>query len=300
MERQRVVYAIVRSVFIASFGVIIAPPAAEAQTSRSTPTSGAPMRCVPADAKLITAPYALEYGLTSAELQSTYFGSTTDSNDGSFNDQGFRPVRLTGYVDDGEVRYATKWVRDGGPAWKSQFGLTGAQFHARYLTLPGEGYYLLDASGYNTAAGIRYADIWLKNTAGVGWAVTRDVPANQMDALKLAKRNEGLAPTHIEGYIGPDLLPRFIITWIKSSCEWAMEEQLTGDEYQAFFDASTATMRPIHVDAYAYDTSLVRFAGIFWRQPGPAFRASHGQHWYGFQATANRDVCDGFSPDSIY
>lgn len=121
-----------------------------------------------------------------------------------------------------------------------------------------------------------------------------------MDFVKLAKRNEGPAPTHIEGYIGPDLQPRFIVTWIESSCDWAMEEELTGDQYQAFFDAATETMRPVPVDAYAYHTSLVRFAGIFWRQAGPAFRASHGQHWYSFQATANHNTCDGFEPDSIY
>jgi hypothetical protein len=300
MERHWSGRGLATIVSLVTLGACLAPSSLEAQVSRSTTTSRGAARCLPVDAKLVAAPYALEYGLTGTELQTNYFGSSTNANDGSFNDKGFRPVRLTGYVDDGSVRFATKWVRDGGPSWKSQFGLTGAQFHARYLTLPGEGYYLLDASGYNTAAGIRYADIWVKNTAGVGWAVTRDVPANQMDALKLAKRNEGLAPTHIEGYIGPDLLPRFIVTWIESSCEWQMEEQLTGDEYQTFFDTWKVSMRPIHVDSYTYDTSLVRFAGIFWRQPGPAFRASHGQHWYGFQATANHDVCDGFSPDSIY
>lgn len=69
-------------------------------------------------------------------------------------------------MDNGEVRYATKWVRDGGPAWDSRAGLTGAQFHARYVALEGAGYLLLDASGYNTSSGTRYADIWLKNTAG--------------------------------------------------------------------------------------------------------------------------------------
>jgi hypothetical protein len=299
MERHWSVPAIAAFVAVTVIGPWIAPKSAEAQVRSPGTTSRPPARCLPVDAGLIGAPYALEYGLTADDLQSRYFGSTTDPNDGSFNDQGYRPVRLTGYVDDGDVRYATKWVRDAGPAWNARAGLTGAQFHARYLAMQND-YLLLDASGYNTAAGTRYADIWLKNTAGLKWAVTRDVPANQMDALKLAKRSEGLAPTHIEGYIGPDLQPQFIITWIESSCEWAMEEDLTGDQYQAFFDASAATMRPVHADAYTYDTSLVRFAGIFWRQAGPAFRASHGQHWYGFQATTNHNICDGFEPDSVY
>ena len=180
-------------------GAWIAPASAEAQRTPSNDPRRAPARCLPAAARLIGAPHALEYGLSASELQSKYFGTSSDPDDGSFNDRGYRPVRLTGYVDNGAVRYATKWVRDGGPAWNARSGLTSAQFAARYATLSADGYFMLDASGYNTPSGLRYADIWLKNTNGVGWAVTRDVPVDQMAALKAAKRHEGLAPTHIEG-----------------------------------------------------------------------------------------------------
>src|SRR5688572_28223604 len=170
MERRWNVSTLAAIASTIVIGAWIAPAPAEAQRT--------PSRCLPADARLIGAPYALEYGLTAGELRSRYFGTSSNANDGSFNDQGYRPVRLTGYVDDGGVRYATKWVRDGGPAWNAHAGLTGAQFQARYATLSADGYFLLDASGYNTPSGLRYADIWLKNTTKVGWAVTRDVPAD--------------------------------------------------------------------------------------------------------------------------
>jgi len=289
-----------RPVVLLSFaiaGLIAASLPAEAQT---LPGTRPPVRCQPVDTKMLTLPYALEYGLSASALQTKYFGSSTSASDGSFHDQGYRPVRLTGYVDGGEVRYATKWVRDGSMQWQSRFGMTGDQFHQRFLTLKDQGFQILDASGYNTPSGTRYADIWVKNPAKPRWAVTRDVPADQLDLLKLSMRAEGLAPTHVEGYVGAKLQPHFIVTWIESSCEWAMDEQLTGAQYQAFFDASVATMRPVHVDAYAWDASLVRFAGIFWRQPGPAFRASHGQHWYGFQALVNHGSCDGYVLDNLY
>ena len=256
-------------------------------------------RCEAADTKAANAPYVFRYGLSGADLQSQFFGSSADPADGSYNDQSYRPVRLTGYVDDGQVKFATKWVRDAGPRWQSRFGMTGAQFHARYLSLGADGYRILDASGYNTAAGIRYADIWVKNDEGLGWAVTRDVPAAQMDALKLQMLGDGLAPTHVEGYVGSNLLPHFIVTWIESRCQWTMDEEMTGAQYQAFFDANKVAMRPIHSDSYVYDT-LVRFAGIFWAQPGPGFRASHGQHWYGFQASSNHNACAGFTVDNFY
>lgn len=283
-----------------AFAAALAPPA-HAQTVLPSGSVGrAPQRCLPFDAKLQAAPYVFEYGLSPATLQSAFFGSNAVADDGSHNDNGYRPIRLTGYMDNGQVRYATKWVRDGGPEWRSRFGMTGNEFHQRFLTLKDQGFLILDASGYNTPAGIRYADIWVKNTAQLRWAVTRDVPAGGMDLLKTSMRNDGLAPTHVEGYVGSNLQPHFITTWIESSCPWAMEEELTGAQYQAFFDASTATMRPVHVDAYTYDSSLVRFASIFWRQAGPGMQASHGQHWYTFQASFNHAACKGFVLDNFY
>ena len=272
----------------------------DAQTSKPPRRTPPHDQCEAADTKTANAPYVFRYGLSGADLQSQFFGSSANPADGSYNDQSYRPIRLTGYVDDGQVKFATKWIRDAGPRWQSRYGMTGAQFHARYLSLGADGYRILDASGYNTAAGIRYADIWVKNDEGLGWAVTRDVPAAQMDALKLQMLGDGLAPTHVEGYTGTNLLPHFIVTWIESRCQWTMDEQMTGAQYQAFFNANAVAMRPIHADSYVYDSTLVRFAGIFWAQPGPAFTASHGQHWYGFQATSNHNACAGFTVDNFY
>ncbi len=269
-----------------------------ALTAAATPARP-PARCLPFDSESLHAPYVFDRGISAARLQSDYFGKSDVADDGSLNDRGYRPVRLTGYEVNGEVRYAARWVKDAGPAWTSKYGLTGAQFHARYLALRAQGFLILDASGYNTAAGIRYADIWIKNTRGLRGAITRGVPVEQMDALKTSMRAEGLAPTHIEGYLGASMQPQFIVTWIESSCDWDMNQQMTGAEYQQFYDGHKADMRPLHVDAYAIGSS-VRYASIFWKQSGPAVRASHGQHWYLFQAAVNRNVCDGYVPDSFY
>ena len=274
--------------------------AAPTTSTASSPTPDrAPLRCRPFDAESLKSPYVFNRGISAAKLQSDYFGKPEVANDGSLNDLGYRPVRLTGYTVNGEVRYAAKWVKDDGPAWTSKFGLTGAQFHARYLTLRTQGFRILDASGYNTSSGVRYADIWIKNTAGLRGAITRDVPLEQMELLKASMRSEGLAPTHIEGYMGAGKQPQFIVTWVESSCDWDMEQDLTGAQYQQFYDAHKATMRALHVDAYAID-SKVRYASIFWKQNGPAVRASHAQHWYLFQAAVNRNICDGYVPDSFY
>jgi beta-lactamase class A len=258
----------------------------------------APQRCDAVDPATLHAPYAFSYGLSTSQLQSTFYGKSNVANDGSHNDAGYRPLRLTGYVDGGEVRYATRWIKDGNTGWSSQFGLTGAQFHARFVDLKAQGYRLIDASGYTTAGGVRYADVWVKNTAGIGWAVSRDVLPAQMNALEAHMRGQGFAPTRIEGYtLGGGT--RYIVTWVTSGCDWLLEEALSSAQYQAFFDAHVATMRPLHVDAYTVG-SKVQFASIFWRQAGPPVRASHGQHWYMFQASLNDGSCDGYVPETFY
>ena len=276
---------------VGALALLVSTLAASAATSD-------PQRCPNYDPTILHSAYVFNYGLTPSQLQTTFYGDANKLNDGSHADTGYRPVRLTGYVDGAEVRYATKWVKDGAGAWSSQFGLTGAQFHERYLDLKARGYRIIDASAYVTAAGVRYADIWLRNTAGIGWAVTRDVPAAQMAALKADMRAQGYAPTHVEGYSN-GASTAYIATWESSSCDWALEEGLSSAQYQAFYDASKATMRPVHVDAYVAGSNL-QYASIFWRQPGPPVRATHGQHWYRLQAKLNRAACDGYVPETFY
>jgi hypothetical protein len=191
-------------------------------------------------------------------------------------------------------------VETGGPAWNSKFGLTSDQFHARYLELKDKGYRIMDASGYNTAAGVRYADIWEQNAGGLGWAVTRDVPEAAVPAKVAAMQAEGLVPTHIEGYT-LDGRTHFVITWTEGrNCKFKLETGMTGAQYQAFFDANLGAMRPIQTDSYTEEPNAIRFATIFWAQNGPALRATHGQHWYKFQRSFNNNQCDGYVLDNVY
>lgn len=261
-------------------------------------TPSDPKRCSNYDATLLHAPYAFQYGVTPNQLQKTFYGEATVPNDGSYSDNGYRPVRVTGYVDGSNVLYATKWVKDGAGPWTSMFGLTSAEFNARYLDLKAQGFRMIDASAYVTAQGLRFADVWVKNSNGIAWEVTSTTPAGQMDGLENAMRAQGLAPIRTEGYV-INGITRFVTVWEASSCQWALEQNLSGAQYQAFFNANIATMRPVHVDGYTTG-SQVQYATIFWKQNGPAVRASHGQHWYLFQQALNDGSCDGFAPDSFY
>jgi hypothetical protein len=282
---------------LAGMSTLVLASPAEAQ---SGPNTG-PKReqaCEDYNRQLLDAPYVFQYGISPSNLQKKFYGDGNVANDGSYNDAGYNPVHVSGYMDNGQVKYATKWAKVASPSWNSKFGLTGDQFHDRYLALKGT-HRLVSASGYNTPAGVRYADIWVKNTTGIGWAVTRDVPAASIDAVKADMKAKGMAPVRIEGYDHPQKGRAFIVVWKAMRCTWEMEEDLTSAQYQAEFNANVGNLRLVHVDSYL-NGSKTAYAGIWWKQAGPALRATHGQHWYKFQRSFNNNACDGYVLDNFY
>jgi hypothetical protein len=266
---------------------------AQAQTAPKRDTCGA------IDRDLLDARSIFRYGVTPEDLQDQFYGSTSDPNDGSYNDDGYRPVRLTGYVDDGKVRFATKWAKLAGSKFTSRFGLTGDQFDARFNQLRLT-HRIVDISAYNTPDGPRYADIWLENKEGIKWQVKRRTPQASMNALKADMKSNGFAPTRVEGYTLDGSI-HFASVWteVGRGCQWDLEFNLSGGDYQVLADANYEDTRLIHVDSY-HDGSIARYAGIWWDQAGPTLAASHGGHWYTFQRLLNNRSCEGYALDNFY
>jgi len=278
---------------LASIAATFTPLAAQAQTAAQRDT------CAAVDRDRLDARSVFKYGLSGEELQVQFFGDKDDPDDGSYNDDDYRPVRLTGYMDNGNVRYATKWAKISGPKWQSRAGLTGEQFDARFNALRAT-HRIVDISAYNTPDGPRYADIWEENSAGIKWAVKRRTPQAQMNAVKADMQSKGLAPTRIEGYMLDDSV-HFATVWTEAprNCQWDLEFNLSGGDYQTLVSSYWEDTRLIHVDSY-HDGSIARYAGIWWDQSGPTLSASHGGHWYTFQRLLNNRSCEGFVLDNFY
>jgi beta-lactamase class A len=274
-------------------GAIGAHAPAQAQTAPKRDTCGA------IDRDLLDARSVFRYGVSPENLQEQFFGQDSNPNDGSYNDEGYRPVRLTGYTEGGKVRYATKWVKLGGPRFTSRFGLTGDQFDARFNQLKAT-YRIVDISAYNTPDGPRYADIWVENTAGIKWAVKRRTPQIQMNSLKAGMAISGFAPTRVEGYtLDGGIHFASVWTYVGTGCRWDLEFDLSSSDYQTLADANYDDTRLIHVDSY-HDGQVARYAGIWWDQAGPTLAATHGRHWYTFQRLLNNRACEGYVLDNFY
>lgn len=286
--------AVLACALLSSIVAAISPlTPAQAQTAPKRDTCGA------IDRDLLDARSVFRYGVAPEDLQAQFFGQESNPNDGSYNDDGYRPVRLTGYMDDGKVRFATKWVKLGGLKFTSRFGLTGDQFDARFNQLKAT-YRIVDISAYNTPDGPRYADIWLENKDGIKWQVKRRTPQAAMNALKADMKSNGFAPTRVEGYTLDGGI-HFASVWteVGRGCRWDLQFNLSSGDYQTLADANYEDTRLIHVDSY-HDGSIARYAGIWWDQAGPTLAASHAGHWYKFQRLLNNRSCEGYVLDNFY
>jgi hypothetical protein len=255
--------------------------------------------CSAIDANTLGAPAEFRYGLSSTELQREFFDST------GWSGQGYRPRRLTGYLDGSAPRFATRWVRDGGPVWSSRFGLRGDSYtgpEKRFAAYGSEmqalGYRPTDVSGYNTASGdVRYAAIWERNTAGVSWRLHRDVTRAGMQTLVDMYGATGWVPVRVEGYALGGAL-RYISIWVQDGCDWRMHNRMTRDEYQAKVDEYASAYRLVHVDSFR-EGGEVSYAGIWWRQAGPAQIVRTNRDWYLFQRFFNNLSCAGYVLENV-
>jgi hypothetical protein len=98
-------------------------------------------------------PWEARHGLTSAQYQQTF-----DDLQG----KGYRLVHISGYGVHGEDFYAAIWEKRSGPPWQARHGMTSADYQQAFDDLNGQGYRLINVSGYSVGGQDRYAAIWSK------------------------------------------------------------------------------------------------------------------------------------------
>lgn len=102
-------------------------------------------------------------------------------------------------IANGQDRYAAIWVKSGGPAWQARHGLTSAQYQATFDKLVGEGYRLVDVSGYDVNGQNRYAAIWEKS-GGSAWQARHGLTSAQYQATFDKLVGEGYRLVDVSGY----------------------------------------------------------------------------------------------------
>jgi beta-lactamase class A len=231
------------------------------------------------------------YGVSPQSLQSDFF-------DG-YGEDGYRPTRLTGYRSGSSVRYFTRWVKAGGPAWAGFFGVTGNDYHDRFVQRRAAGYRPIDVSGYNTPDGLRYAALWVKNTTGVDWRAYRDTSRDGMQELVDTLKPQGWVPRRVEAYvIGGE--SHYISLWEHAPGEgFGMHNKMTRSQYQDHLDTYQAQgWKLVHLDSHTQGGD-VYYSGI-WKKLAATPRVRSNRDWQKFQRYLNNNWADGYELTNFY
>ncbi|QLE46843.1 hypothetical protein FD724_00830 [Nostoc sp. C057] len=196
-------------------------------------------------------------------------------------------------IANGQDRYAAIWVKSGSGAWEARHGLTSAQYQATFDKLVGEGYRLVDVSGYEVNGQGRYAAIWVKS-GGPAWQARHGLTSAQYQATFDKLVGEGYRLVHVSGYAvnGQD---RYAAIWEKSDGPaWQARHGLTSAQYQATFDKLVGEgYRLVDVSGYGVN-GQDRYAAIWVKSGGPAWEARHGLTSAQYQATFDKLVGEGY------
>ncbi|AFY34989.1 hypothetical protein [Calothrix sp. PCC 7507] len=186
--------------------------------------------------------WVARHGLTSAQYQAAF---------DQFVGQGYRLVKVSGYNVNGQDRYAAIWDKSNSPAWVARHGLTSAQYQAAFDQFVGQGYRLVDVSGYSLNGQDRYAAIWVKS-GGSAWVARHGLTSAQYQAAFDQYVGQGYRLVKVSGYNvnGQD---RYAAIWDKSnSPAWVARHGLTSAQYQATFDQLVGQgYTPVDVSGYS-------------------------------------------------
>ncbi len=235
-----------------------------------------------------------QYGLNGEDLQREFFGRTD-----SYASRGYRPLRLTGYLQGSGIRYATRWIRESNPIqWRAFPNITGAQFSQLYQELRSS-YKPIDVSGFNLSNGqVRHNIIWERNTQNTDWQLWRGLTREEMQERVNQNSSSGFFPVKVEAYL-VNGESRYVSIWEEGNRGWRMHNRMTRAQYEALLEEYNAEYDLVHLDAYTVGNT-VYYAGIWWRQAVSGWEVRSDRGWRKFQRYLNNNWCEGKRINNFY
>ncbi|MDP2898381.1 MAG: serine hydrolase [bacterium] len=211
-------------------------------------------------------PWVSHHGLTAAEYQAKF---------DEYGENGFRLVRVSGYAQGTEARYAAIWEQRSGPPWVAVHGLTASEYQVAFDWYGGNGYRLKQVSGYKVGSQTQYAAIW-EQDGGPAWLAVHGVTASEYQTQFDLNAARGYRLVCVSGY-EEGRLARYAAIWeYGSTYSWVAVHGLTASQYQtAFDDHTTNGYRLTHISGYEVGGEA-RYAAIWEKRGGPDWSAYHG------------------------
>jgi hypothetical protein len=152
--------------------------------------------------------------------------------------------------------------------------MTGAQYQQAFNAYAGQGYRLVDVSGYNVGNHVLYAAIW-ERSHGPAWVARHGLTSAQYQEAFDDFVAQGYRLVDVSGYESGGQA-RYAAIWVqRQGPAWVARHGLSAAQYQQAFDTYAAqNYRLINVSAYKV-AGQARFAAI-WERGGAPFVARHG------------------------
>jgi CubicO group peptidase (beta-lactamase class C family) len=232
-------------------------------------------------------PWIARHGLSAADYQKAFdeFG------------KNFELVSVSGYLDNGQLRYAALWRQPASPEpWAARHGLSEEDFTKAIQDLGKDGLSLVYVDGYEVGGTPFFAGIWRKSTAGIPVVKLGMNDAHyqaELDAMTKA----GFSLQHVAGYTHSSVA-LYAAIWNKAGGPEPVERHnLTGAQYQQDFnDFAKQGLRLREVSGYS-PGGVDHYAAI-WDKGGDGapWIAHNGVPLSGYQTSFDVDRFQGWQP----
>ncbi len=135
-------------------------------------------------------PWFAAHGLTAPAYQAKF---------DELGAKGFRLTSISGYLDQGKLRYAAVWRAIPGPAWTARHGLSPAAFQQQFDALDKQGYRLTFVNGYEVGGQERLAGVWEQRT-GPAYTARTGLTGAQYQQLFDIQTRGGARLLHVSAY----------------------------------------------------------------------------------------------------
>jgi hypothetical protein len=211
--------------------------------------------------------------------------------------QGFRLSFVNGYSEGREARFNAIWIARDGPAWQARHGLTGEDYQATFDQLVGQGFRLVNISGYAEGGQARYAAIF-EQRPGPDWQARHGLSRRQYQQTFDELAAQGFVLRQVSGYrVGVDVL--FAGLWEREAIGFAGRHGLTSSQHQQAFDELVGQgFRMSWVCGYS-DTGIARHASVWRQEPFGPWEARHGLTAESYQQAFDELAGRGLRPAQV-
>jgi CubicO group peptidase (beta-lactamase class C family) len=207
--------------------------------------------------------------------------------------QGYRLVKVSGYSDNNQPRYAGIWYKAGGNRWQARHGISSAAYQQAITDLDRQGYRPTHVSVFAVGDQQFFSAIW-EQQRGLPWIARHELTSAEYQQLFNELSGQGWRLRCVSGYHSGGRT-RYACIWdLYAGPAWAARHGLDATQYQQAFD-EMAGQRFRLIQAVGYPArGTVHFAAIWEQSPGRDWKARHGIPAADYQHEFNDATAQGF------